>query len=122
MPASRRWTTRSTPRSAVVSATTSSRGASRGALNLTHEVCDGILTHTGAQEPETLEGRIVRVVDRVAYINHDIDDAIRYGILSEADLPRAEIELLGADRLRADRHARPRPRRAVRAGGRHPAE
>ena len=52
-------------------------------LNLTHEVCDGILTHTGAQEPETLEGRIVRIVDRVAYINHDIDDAIRYGILSE---------------------------------------
>ena len=65
-------------------------------LNLTHEVCDGILTHTGAQEPETLEGKIVRVVDRVAYINHDIDDAIRYGILSDADLPRVEIELLGA--------------------------
>jgi dGTPase len=65
-------------------------------LNLTHEVCDGILTHTGAQEPETLEGKIVRVVDRVAYINHDIDDAIRYGILIDADLPHAEIELLGA--------------------------
>lgn len=65
-------------------------------LNLTHEVCDGILTHTGEQEPETLEGRIVRLVDRVAYINHDIDDAIRYGILREADLPRAEIDLLGA--------------------------
>ena len=65
-------------------------------LNLTHEVCDGILTHTGAQEPETLEGKIVRVVDRVAYINHDIDDAIRYGILSDADLPRAEIDLLGS--------------------------
>ena len=65
-------------------------------LNLTDEVCDGILTHTGAQEPQTLEGKVVRVVDRVAYINHDIDDAIRYGILAEADLPRAEIELLGA--------------------------
>src|SRR6476659_9778172 len=65
-------------------------------LNLTHEVCDGILTHTGVQEPETLEGKVVRVVDRVAYINHDIDDAIRYGILSESDLPHAEIELLGA--------------------------
>jgi dGTPase len=64
-------------------------------LNLTHEVCDGILTHTGEQEPETLEGKIVRLVDRVAYINHDIDDAIRYGILRESDLPRAEIELLG---------------------------
>jgi dGTPase len=65
-------------------------------LNLTHEVCDGILTHTGEQEPETLEGKIVRLVDRVAYINHDIDDAIRYGILGESDLPRAEIVLLGA--------------------------
>ena len=65
-------------------------------LNLTHEVCDGILTHTGVQEPETLEGKVVRVVDRVAYINHDIDDAIRYGILAESDLPHAEIELLGA--------------------------
>ena len=65
-------------------------------LNLTHEVCDGILTHTGAQEPATLEGKVVRLVDRVAYINHDIDDAIRYGILSDADLPLAEIELLGA--------------------------
>ena len=64
-------------------------------LNLTHEVCDGILTHTGAQEPETLEGRIVRIVDRVAYINHDIDDAIRYGILTETDLPQPELELLG---------------------------
>ena len=64
-------------------------------LNLTREVCDGILTHTGEEEPETLEGKVVRVVDRVAYINHDIDDAIRYGILSEGDLPRAEIELLG---------------------------
>ena len=67
-----------------------------GRLNLTYEVCNGILTHTGEQEPETLEGRIVRLVDRVAYINHDIDDAIRYGILRESDLPRAEIELLGA--------------------------
>jgi dGTPase len=64
-------------------------------LNLTHEVCDGILTHTGTQEPETLEGKIVRVVDRVAYINHDIDDAVRYGLLQPDDLPREEIELLG---------------------------
>src|SRR5438094_6154841 len=66
------------------------------ALNLTHEVVDGILTHTGPQEPETLEGKIVRIVDRVAYINHDIDDAIRYGILGEDDLPREEIDILGA--------------------------
>jgi dGTPase len=65
-------------------------------LNLTHEVRDGILTHTGPQEPATLEGKIVRIVDRVAYINHDIDDAIRYGILRQDDLPRDEIEILGA--------------------------
>ena len=64
-------------------------------LNLTHEVCDGILTHTGEREPATLEGKIVRLVDRVAYINHDIDDALRYGLLSEADLPHEEIAVLG---------------------------
>ena len=64
-------------------------------LNLTHEVVDGILTHTGPREPETLEGKIVRIVDRVAYINHDIDDAIRYGILSEAELPPHELAILG---------------------------
>ena len=58
-------------------------------LNLTHEVRDGILTHTGEQEPETLEGKIVRIVDRVAYINHDIDDAIRYGMLEERATCRA---------------------------------
>jgi len=65
-------------------------------LNLTYEVCDGILTHTGVQEPATLEGGIVRLVDRVAYINHDIDDAIRYGILAADDLPTDELALLGA--------------------------
>ena len=64
-------------------------------LNLTYEVRDGILTHTGEQEPATLEGKIVRIVDRVAYINHDIDDAIRFGLLAPADLPRDEIEVLG---------------------------
>jgi dGTPase len=64
-------------------------------LNLTEEVRDGILTHTGEREPATLEGKIVRVVDRVAYINHDIDDAIRYGILAEDELPHDDIELLG---------------------------
>jgi dGTPase len=64
-------------------------------LNLTNEVCDGILTHTGEQEPATLEGKIVRLVDRVAYINHDIDDAVRYGLLSEDDLPHDEIAVLG---------------------------
>ena len=64
-------------------------------LNLTLEVCDGILTHTGEREPETLEGKIVRLVDRVAYINHDIDDAVRYGLLDEDDLPHEEIAILG---------------------------
>jgi dGTPase len=64
-------------------------------LSLTQEVCDGILTHTGEREPETLEGKIVRLVDRVAYINHDIDDAVRYGLLGETDLPREEIAILG---------------------------
>jgi dGTPase len=64
-------------------------------LNLTDEVRDGILTHTGERNPATLEGKIVRLVDRVAYINHDIDDAIRFGILDAEDLPQAEVELLG---------------------------
>jgi dGTPase len=64
-------------------------------LNLTEEVRNGILTHTGEREPDTLEGKIVRIVDRVAYINHDIDDAIRHGVLSAEQLPRDEIELLG---------------------------
>jgi len=64
-------------------------------LNLTHEVCDGILTHTGPQEPATQEGKIVRIVDRIAYVNHDIDDAVRYGLLTEDDLPSDEIALLG---------------------------
>ena len=64
-------------------------------LNLTGEVRDGILNHTGPNEPDTLEGKIVRLVDRVAYINHDIDDAVRAGLLEPAELPTDEIELLG---------------------------
>jgi dGTPase len=64
-------------------------------LNLTEPVRDGILNHTGSQKPSTLEGRIVRLVDRVAYINHDIDDAVRAGVIAEDDLPASEIELLG---------------------------
>jgi dGTPase len=64
-------------------------------LNLTEQVRDGILNHTGSRKPATLEGRIVKLVDRVAYINHDIDDALRAGILDPGDLPTAEIELLG---------------------------
>jgi len=64
-------------------------------LNLTESVRDGILNHTGAELPMTLEGRIVRLVDRVAYINHDLDDALRAEIITPDDLPAAEIELLG---------------------------
>ena len=56
---------------------------------------NGILNHTGSLKPETLEGRVVRLVDRVAYINHDIDDAVRAGIIGEADLPVEQIEQLG---------------------------
>ena len=62
-------------------------------LNLTYEVRMGILGHTGQNIPETLEGQIVRRADRIAYINHDIDDAIRAGILSSEDIPR-EISLI----------------------------
>jgi dGTPase len=64
-------------------------------LNLTEQVRDGILNHTGPNRPATLEGQIVKLVDRVAYINHDIDDAVRAGILRPEDLPSEEIELLG---------------------------
>jgi dGTPase len=64
-------------------------------LNLTEQVRDGILNHTGSRRPATLEGQIVKLVDRVAYINHDIDDALRAGILLPEDLPSEEIELLG---------------------------
>ncbi len=64
-------------------------------LNLTMEVRDGILNHTGQGAPSTLEGKIVRLVDRVAYINHDIDDALRAGFLRQEDLPTEEIALLG---------------------------
>jgi dGTPase len=64
-------------------------------LNLTEEVRDGILNHTGETAPSTLEGKIVRLVDRIAYINHDIDDALRAGVLAHDELPREEIALLG---------------------------
>ena len=64
-------------------------------LNLTVEARDGILHHTGPGKPATLEGKIVRLVDRVAYINHDIDDAIRAGLLGADELPEDEIALLG---------------------------
>jgi dGTPase len=66
-------------------------------LNLTEAVRDGIARHSGrASLPATLEGRIVRIIDRVAYINHDIDDALRGGVLAERDLPAEPIAVLGA--------------------------
>ena len=66
-------------------------------LNLSYEVRMGILGHTGAFIPETLEGQIVRRSDQIAYVNHDIDDAIRAGILSDADIPRSVAAILGED-------------------------
>ena len=64
-------------------------------LNLTHEVRLGILGHTGAYVPETLEGQIVRHSDRIAYVNHDIDDAVRAGILCNEDIPDSVADVLG---------------------------
>ena len=64
-------------------------------LNLTWEVRDGILNHTSTGMPGTLEGKVVQISDRVAYINHDIDDALRSGILHLEDLPREPLDILG---------------------------
>ncbi len=64
-------------------------------LNLTYEVTDGILNHRGAGSPYTLEGKAVQISDKIAYINHDIDDAIRGGIITEDDLPKDCTEILG---------------------------
>ena len=85
-------------------------------LNLTEQVRDGILHHTGPDPPETLEGRIVRLVDRIAYINHDIDDAIRAGVLASrtcrprrsscsGDTGSERIETLVQDLLRRSEEA-----------------
>ena len=65
-------------------------------LNLTAEVRDGIRFHSGPGMPFTMEGRIVRISDRIAYINHDIDDAIRAGVITQKDLPPDCIQCLGA--------------------------
>ena len=70
-------------------------GDGRG-LNLTDAVRDGILHHTGDGLPATLEGQIVRLMDRVAYVNHDIDDALRAGVVRPGDLPEREVALLGS--------------------------
>ena len=64
-------------------------------LNLTYEVRNGILCHTGDPWPETLEGMVVRRSDQIAYVNHDIDDAIRAGILTDADIPTSITDVLG---------------------------
>jgi dGTPase len=64
-------------------------------LNLTFEVRDGILNHKKSGKPATLEGCVVSLADRIAYINHDIDDAIRAGVLKESDLPEACVRVLG---------------------------
>lgn len=68
----------------------------RKGINLTQEVRDGILNHTGKGIPFTLEGQVVKISDRIAYINHDIDDALRSGIIGEEDLPKEAVEYLGA--------------------------
>jgi dGTPase len=64
-------------------------------LNLTYEVRDGIRNHTGKGYPSTREGEIVRVADRIAYVNHDVDDALRAGIIAGSELPKGPISVLG---------------------------
>lgn len=70
--------------------------ASRTGMNLTAEVRDGILHHTGGGIPFTLEGQIVKLSDRIAYINHDIDDALRSSVISMEDIPASSLELFGS--------------------------
>ena len=65
-------------------------------LNLTYEVRNGILCHTGETKPDTPEGCVIRLADRIAYINHDVDDAVRAGILFETDIPTEITRALGA--------------------------
>ena len=72
-----------------------SGSSGRRGMNLTYEVRDGILNHTGPVMPVTVEGQIVKTSDRIAYINHDIDDAIRSGIITVDDLPAECIAVLG---------------------------
>ena len=69
-------------------------------LNLTMEVRDGILCHTRGKEADTLEGRVVKLADRIAYLNHDIDDAIRGGVLSEKSIPPDVRRILGETKSR----------------------
>ena len=71
------------------------RSDTRIGLNLTEEVRDGILNHSGSGNAKTLEGKIIKFADRIAYINHDIDDAIRAGIISSDSLPKELTKVLG---------------------------
>ena len=66
-------------------------------LNLTYETIDGILNHTGDLQPETAEGKIVKIADRIAYLNHDIDDALRAGVISHNAVPEEIVKILGKD-------------------------
>jgi dGTPase len=75
----------------------------KGGLNLTSEVRNGIRNHTDTVKPFTLEGQVVKISDRIAYINHDIDDALRIGVLKQSDLPVSCVHVLGIDhRTRID--------------------
>ncbi|HCC08317.1 MAG TPA: deoxyguanosinetriphosphate triphosphohydrolase [Clostridiales bacterium] len=67
-------------------------------LNLMYEVLDGILNHQTRGEPSTLEGKVVQISDKIAYINHDIEDAIRANIIKEEELPKEYIQLIGQDK------------------------
>ena len=64
-------------------------------LNLTKEVRNAILCHSGKEKAFTLEGRVLRYADKIAYINHDIDDAVAAGIMGEGDIPLSLRQLLG---------------------------
>ncbi|MEA2210023.1 MAG: dGTPase [Solirubrobacteraceae bacterium] len=88
-------------------------------LNLTEQVRDGIARHSSrAEQPRTLEGQIVRTIDRVAYINHDIDDAVRAGLLRESDLPAEPIAVLGrTGSARIDALVHDMVEQSARAGG-----
>lgn len=66
-------------------------------LNLCQETVDGILTHTWGYKPKTLEGQVVQLADKIAYINHDIQDSVRAGIISESDLPKECIEYFSSN-------------------------
>lgn len=71
------------------------RGHEQPGLNLSFEVLDGIVNHSGDHQAQTLEGRLLKFADRIAYVNHDIDDALRSGVLKESDLPQDSIAVLG---------------------------